>query len=154
MMLLSIFIAATLALTFLELLLPGGILGFLAAISLLVATWLGFDNYGFFGGMIVFFGTLVALAILSFIEFKLLAKTPYGQKFFLNTSIKGHSNKAQSEDSIIGKTGTALTRLNPSGKVLVEGKNYEAHSRDGFIENGQTIKVVGQDNFKLTIEKL
>ena len=153
-MMLSIFIIATLVLTFLELLLPGGILGVLAAICLLIATWFGFDNHGFFGGVAMFFGTLVALAVLSFIEFKLMAKTSYGKKFFLNASIDGHSNQAQADNSIIGKKGTALTRLNPSGKVLIDGKNYEAHSQDGFIENGHEISVVAQDNFKLTVKKL
>ena len=154
MIMLSIFITATLVLTFLELLLPGGILGVLAAICLLIATWFGFDNYGFFGGVVVFFGTLAALGVLSFIEFKLMAKTSYGKKFFLNTSIDGHSNQAQTDDSIIGKRGTALTRLNPSGKILINGKNYEAYSQDGFIENGNEISVVAQDNFKLTVKKL
>ena len=154
MILLSIFVIATLVLTFLELLLPGGILGVLAAICLLIATWLGFDSYGFFGGITVFLGTLVALAVLSFIEFKLMAKTSYGKMFFLNTSVDGHSNKAQADDSIVGKEGTALTRLNPSGRVLINGKNYEAYSQDGFIENGHDIAVVAQDNFKLTVKKL
>ena len=153
-MMLSIFVLATLVLTFLELLLPGGVLGILAAISLLIATWLGFDNYGFFGGMVVFWGTLVALAILSFIEIKLMVKTPYGRKFLLDTSVEGRSNKAQAEDSIIGKKGIALTRLNPSGKVLIDHKNYEAHSQDGFIENGHEIAVIAQDNFKLNVKKL
>ena len=154
MMMLSIFIVATLVLTFLELLLPGGVLGVLAAISLMIATWFGFEIYGFFGGLSVFFGTLVALVVLSFIEFKLLAKTPYGQKFFLSTTIDGRSNKVQAEDSIVGQEGIALTRLNPSGKVLINGKNYEAYSQDGFIENGQKISIVGNDNFKLTVKKL
>ena len=52
-MMILIFVVATLLLAFLELLLPGGILGVLAAISLLVATWFGFDSYGFFGGISV-----------------------------------------------------------------------------------------------------
>lgn len=154
MTLLLILVGATLVLTFLELLLPGGVLGVLAAISLLVATWLGFDSYGFFGGITVFFGTLVALVILTFVEFRLMAKTPYGRRFFLDTSIDGHSNKAQAEDSIIGKKGIALTRLNPSGRVSIGNKNYEAYSQDGFIEDGQEIAVVARDDFKLTIKKL
>ena len=154
MTLLLIFVVATLVLTFLELLLPGGVLGILAAISLLIATWIGFDIYGFFGGITVFFGTLITLVILTFVEFKLMAKTPYGQRFFLNASIDGHSNKAQAEDSIIGKKGIALTRLNPSGKVSINNQNYEAYSQDGFIENGQGIAVVARDDFKLTVKKI
>lgn len=152
-MMISIFVIATLILAFLELLLPGGVLGILAAISLLVATWFGFESYGFFGGITVFFGTLVALIVFTFFEFKLMAKTSYGRKFFLDTSVSGRSNSAQAEDSIIGKKGIALTRLNPSGKIAVNGKNYEAHSQDGYIENGEEVEVVTQDNFKLTIKK-
>lgn len=153
MTMIFIFIAATLALTFLELLLPGGILGILAVISLIAATWFGFDGYGLFGGITVFFGTLFALVALTFIELKLLAKTPYGKKFFLNTSIKGRSNKAQAESSIVGKKGIALTRLNPSGRIVIDNKQYEAYSQDGFVEDGQDVKVIAQDNFKLTIRK-
>ena len=153
-MMIAIFIVATLILTFLELLLPGGVLGVLAAISLLLATWFGFDGYGFFGSMIVFFGTLIALIVLTFVEFKLMAKTEFGRKFFLETTIDGRSNIAQAKDSIIGRRGIALTRLNPSGKVSIDDKNYEAYSQDGFIENGQEVAVVAQDNFKLTIKKL
>ena len=152
-MMIFIFIAATLLLAFLELLLPGGILGVLAAISLLAATWFGFGAYGFLGGLTVFFGTLIALVLLSFIEFKLMVKTPYGKNFLLNTIIEGHSNKMQAEDLIIGKEGIALTRLNPSGKVLINDKNYEAHSQDGYVENGEKIVVAAQDNFKLIIKK-
>ena len=153
-MMIAIFVVATLLLAFLELLLPGGILGVLAAISLLVATWFGFDSYGFFGGISVFFGTLVALVLLSFIEFKLMVKTPYGKKFLLNTVVEGHSNRAPAEDSIIGQEGIALTRLNPSGKVSINEKNYEAHSQDGYVENGEKVVVVTQDNFKLIVKKL
>jgi len=47
----------------------------------------------------------------------------------------------------------AVTRLNPSGKVTIEGKNYEANSQDGYIEAKQEISVVAQNNFKLTIRK-
>ena len=153
MMMISIFIVAALILAFLELLLPGGVLGVLAFISLLVATWFGFESFGFFGGLVVFFGTLVALVLLSFIEFKLMVKTPYGKKFLLDTVIEGRSNKAQAEDLIVGKEGLALTRLNPSGKVSINGKNYEAQSQDGYVENGEKIVVVTQDNFKLIIKK-
>ena len=37
---------------------------------------------------------------------------------------------------------------------MIEGKNYEASSQDGYIEAKQAITVVAQNNFKLTIKKL
>ena len=153
-MMITLFIVITLVLVFLEVLLPGGILGVFAAISLIVATGFGVEAYGFFGGLMVLTGTLVSIILLLFAEFKLLVKMPYGRKFLLNTAIDGRSNQAQAEASIIGKEGVTLTRLNPSGKVSINGKNYEAHSRDGFIENKYEISVVDQDNFKLIVQKL
>ena len=148
------FIVAALVLVFFEVMLPGGVLGVLSALCLLVATWFSFEAYGVMGGMAVFFGTLLAMALLVFVEFKLLAKTSIGQKFFLKASIEGHTRGAVAEDSVIGKEGMTLTRLNPSGKIAVDGKNYEAYSQDGYIERDQAIAVVAQDNFKLIIKKL
>lgn len=148
------FIVAALVLVFFEIILPGGVLGVLGALCVLAATWFGFDAYGVVGGVTVFFGTLVAIAVLVFVEFKLLAKTSLGQKFFLKASIEGHTREAVAEDSIIGREGIALTRLNPAGKVAVDGKSYEAHSQDGYIDRDQAIAVVAQDNFKLIIKKL
>lgn len=147
-------IIAALVLVFFEIILPGGILGVLAALCVLAATWFGYDAYGAMGGVVVFFGTLFAIAVLAFVEFKLMAKTSYGQKFFLKSSIEGHTRGAVAEDSVIGKEGMTLTRLNPSGKVAIDGKNYEAASQDGYVERDQPIAVIAQDNFKLIIKKL
>lgn len=148
------FVVAALVLVFFEIILPGGILGVLAALCVLVATWLGFDEYGALGGIGIFVGTCITVAVAAFIEFKLLAKTSLGKAFFLKASVTGHSNESPADESIIGKEGTALTRLNPSGKVAIEGQSYEAYSQDGYIESGEFITVVKKDNFKLIIRKL
>ena len=122
-------IIVTLLLVFFEVILPGGILGILAFICLLAATWVGFTNYGFLSGLSVFFGTLLLSMVLLFIEFKLLAKTTYGKKFLLSTTIAVRSNQAQSDDSIVGEKGLALTRLNPSGKI---SRTYSSFRKNGF----------------------
>ena len=147
-------IAAALVLVFFEILLPGGVLGVLAALCVLAATWFGFESYGVFGAAVVFLGTLVAIGLLAFLEFKLLANTPFGRKFFLKSAVEGHTRAAVAEDSITGKQGVALTRLNPSGKVAIGTKTYEASSQDGYIERDEAIQVVAQDSFKLIIKKL
>lgn len=148
------FTAAALLLVFFEVLLPGGVLGVLSALCLLTASWIGYDTYGLIGGCAIFFGTILLMVVMVFVEFKLLGKTSFGQKFFLKSSIEGHTRAVVAEDSVIGKEGMTLTRLNPSGKIAVEGKSYEAYSQDGYIERDQAIAVVAQDNFKLIIKKL
>jgi len=148
------FTAAAVLLVFFEVLLPGGVLGVLSALCLLAASWIGYDTYGLMAGGAVFFGTILLMIVLVLVEFKLLGKTSFGQKFFLKSAIEGHTRAPVAEAAVIGKEGMTLTRLNPSGKIAIEGKSYEAYSQDGYIEPDQAIAVVAQDNFKLIIKKL
>lgn len=146
-------ILAALVLVFFEVILPGGILGLLALACIVGATWVGFAEYGAVGGVATFLGSLIAVGVLVFIEFKLMANSKWGKGFFLGSSVTGHSNVAQGEDSIVGMEAIAITRLNPSGKVAIDGRSYEAHSLDGYIDSGQTVVVAKRDNFKLIIKK-
>ena len=56
-------IAAALILVFFEVILPGGILGLMAAACIVAATWLGFSEFGIVGGASVFIGSLVAIVV-------------------------------------------------------------------------------------------
>ncbi|MGJ8637815.1 MAG: NfeD family protein [Opitutaceae bacterium] len=147
-------ILAALVLVFFEIILPGGILGVVAAVCVIAASWLGTVEYGALAGVGIFVGTCLAIVVMGYVEFKFLAKSKLGKGFFLDETVTGHTNSSIAEDSIIGKEGTALTRLNPSGKVAIEGQSYEAHSQDGYIDSGELIGVVAKDNLKLIIKKL
>ncbi|TVP81494.1 MAG: hypothetical protein EA353_01495 [Puniceicoccaceae bacterium] len=147
-------IIAALVLVFFEVILPGGILGLMAALCILLATWLAGAEFGASAALFTFLGSLLAVGLLVYIEFKLLAHTSLSQAFFLKSSVTGHSNTAPAELSVVGQQGVALTRLNPSGKVAIDGETYQASSRDGFIEADTPVRVADQDNFKLIIEKL
>ena len=147
-------LVAAFILVFFEVILPGGVLGIMAALCVILASWFAGAEYGAGIGFLTLVGSAAAIAILVYIEFKLLARTSIGSAFFLKSSVTGHSNIAPAEVSITGKEGNSLTRLNPSGKVAIDGKSYEAYSQDGYIEADLPIQVVAQDNFKLIIKKL
>ncbi|MGB0415310.1 MAG: NfeD family protein [Coraliomargarita sp.] len=146
-------ILATLVLTALEVFLPGGVLGVAACVCLVVASYLSYESFGLFTATMVFFGTVLAALVLAILQFRYLIKTPVGQKLFLRNTVDGHSNETSGSDDIVGKTGQALTRLNPTGMVTIDGKQFEAHSEDGFIEQNQSVRVVARDSFKLIIQK-
>lgn len=147
-------IAAALILIFFEVILPGGILGLVAALCIIVATWLAGAEYGAGGAILTFLASLLAVGLLLYIQFKVLARTSLGNAFFLKSTVTGRSNRAQAEPSVVGQEGVALTRLNPSGKVAIGGESYQAYSQDGYIEVDTPVVVAGQDNFKLIIKKL
>jgi len=147
-----ILIVVALVLIAFEIILPGGILGVIAGLCVIAATVLANIDYGIWMAVAVFFSSAVLIITLILIEFKLLKNTSLGNAFFLKNSVTGHTGPT-TDVSLVGKHGMAVTRLNPSGKVTIEGKNYEANSQDGYIEAKQEISVVAQNNFKLTIRK-
>lgn len=55
-------------------------------------------------------------------------------------------------NSLTGKTGTAYTVLRPSGKVLIDGKIYDAVSLWGMIEKNTEIVVVKVEAAQLYVE--
>ncbi len=145
-----------LVLVFFEVLLPSGVLGVIAAIAWLAASYLAFVDYGLFGAMLVFGGSLVLGVFLIFLEFKLLGKTNYGGNFFLKAHVGEGNGVAKRADSKtrLGKQAETLTRLNPSGIIRLDGERFEARSVDGFIESGQPVEILSEDTFRLTVKKL
>lgn len=141
-------------LVFLEVLLPGGILGLLAAACLIGATIKTAALYGGFAAALVFMGAILLGLVMVVLEFKLFAKTRFGKRFFLTRTVGSGNGVEVNSDALIGAEGVALTRLNPAGKVEVNGKSYDAHCRDGYLESGTPIQIISKDSFKLIIKKL
>ena len=147
-------IVAAIVLVFFEVILPGGILGTIAVLCVLLATWITAAQFGISAAVLTFLGASIAISLLVFIEFKVLARTSLGRGFFLKAKVTGRSNQAPGSADIVGREGLALTRLNPSGIVKVDGQSYQAQSLDGYVDSGDSIRVSSQDNFKLIIQKL
>jgi len=132
-----------------EVLVPGGILGLLGGLALLGGVGTAFYDYGLSGGVIAFISALGLLAIVLWLEFVLLPKTALGRRMFLQSAVTG-TTKSPTEN-LVGHTGKAVTALGPTGYVQIEGKQYEAFSRSGFVDAGSTVKVVGEDSFRLIV---
>lgn len=147
------FLVVASVLIFLEVLLPGGILGLLAAVCLIGATVQTGLVYDWTTASLVFMGSILAALLLVVVEFKIFAKTRFGKRFFLSRVVEGRTTRAFTAEDMRGKEGLALTRLNPSGRVEIEGHTYEAQTRDGYLEAGTAITVISQDNFKLIIKQ-
>lgn len=53
---------------------------------------------------------------------------------------------------LVGKTGTALTPLRPSGTAEIEGKRYSVVTDATFVDAGAGITVVSVDGSKITVK--
>ncbi len=57
-----------------------------------------------------------------------------------------------SYQDLIGKTGTALTPLRPSGIALIDGQRYSVETQAMFLEKDSPITVISVNGTKITVQ--
>ncbi len=67
---------------------------------------------------------------------------------------EGYIGVDQEQSSLIGEEGTAHTVLRPSGKVSIKDKIYDAKAEYGFINKGDTIKVMRYETGQIYVNKV
>lgn len=150
---LGFFILGT-ALIFLEILVPGGILGFAGGLAMVGGCALAFSEFGVDGGLLAVLAAAALLSITLYFEFKLLPRTKLGGRMFLRSEVSGVSSSTADRLALVGKIGQAVTTLAPTGVIVLDGKNFEAFSRDGLVNPGAQLEVVAVDNFRLVVKKI
>jgi membrane-bound serine protease (ClpP class) len=81
-------------------------------------------------------------------------------KFFKKVALTTTQNRTQGytssffTDQMRGKTGIAHTVLRPGGKILIEGKIYDAYTQGDYINKGESIEVIGEETTSLRVKKI
>ena len=136
-------------LVFLETFIPsGGILGFVAAASLVGAVILAFMQSGTIGWTILLIA-LVCVPVLILLGLKVLPRTPFGRKLLLmgpHEKFGDAGGKAgisdQNFDLLNGKTGVTVTQLRPSGVAEIDGERYSVVAEGEIIDPGCDVVVI------------
>jgi len=144
-----------------EIIVPGGILGLLGGVVLFAAVGYAFTEFGLMGAGVTFLASVVLTAIVVILEFYILAQTKFGQKLALSSASTGRIRYGSRDDQfdaggdsdLTGKRGEAVTAMAPSGRIVIDGKTYEAYSQSGFLERGEAVEVIGRDAFRVVVQK-
>jgi membrane-bound serine protease (ClpP class) len=96
--------------------------------------------------------------LLSFILILWLSSRIGEKGMFRKVALIADLSDSLSEDPgghyLIGKTGTAMTTLRPSGKVIINDEAYDAVSAQNYIESGKNVVVVKFENMQLCVEEI
>ncbi len=123
-----------------EIILPsGGLLSILALGCIGYSLYMVFDTISTTAGMAFVAADIIMLPALVLLGIKLLAKSPATLKKALSSK-DGVTSQSPEMEAYIGKEGTALTDLRPSGTVNINGKRVDAVSRGEYI--GKNSKIV------------
>jgi membrane-bound serine protease (ClpP class) len=146
-----LFALAGLILFVAEVFLPGGVAGVAAAVCLFAAAVAAFPAFGFKGGLVACMLVLGGAMAFFALWVRILPRTKMGGQIILSTAVPEETNPLQ---SLIGKTGTAETRLSPAGVARVEGQRLDVVSDGAFLESGTPVRVVRVRGNHITVSRV
>ena len=94
--------------------------------------------------------------IVFFIFGKQLMKTNRFNKLVLQDAMhasKGFVSFDIQNEIRIGNTAIAYSDLRPSGKIIIEGKVFNANAETGFIEKNSEVKITEIDGLRIVVRK-
>lgn len=127
-----------------------GVLGVLAASSLIASVSVGFMHSWLLGfGML--FGALLLVPLAIYGAIKVWPHTPIG-KLILNTPPTEEEVRPRSPyATLVGKIGVCRSPMLPSGQIRIDQTNYDAVSAGMPIEAGQAIRVVSASGNRIVV---
>jgi membrane-bound ClpP family serine protease len=133
------------------LLVPGiTVAGIGGAILIVGGVIMAYHNHGSTVGNFTLLGT----ALISFLTVFIVLKSGTWRKLMLKKNISGKVNVIDQTGTEvkIGDMGKTVTRLNPIGKVVINGNYFEAQSLNKFIDQKTDIEVIKVLSNKLVVK--
>jgi membrane-bound ClpP family serine protease len=140
-----LFVAA-LGLIALEIFIPsGGVLGILAALALIGSLAVAFSG-GTMTGVTMLLVTIVVVPTALALAVRWWPHTPIGRLIVLQTpasedDVLPDSPEYRGLGSLVGKRGTAKTKMLPSGVIVIDDQSYDAVADGMAVDPGQTVRV-------------
>ena len=142
-----------------------GIGGILCVLFALITSMLNNDFFDFTPIVIpdlnqalltVFLGLILGTALIIYLVSRIGTKGIFGRLALAKeqTTDEGYVGVPTEQISIVGSEGIATTDLRPAGKIIIDGKHYDAVSQYGdFIEKGTSIIVTKYEATQLYVRK-
>jgi membrane-bound serine protease (ClpP class) len=145
---------------FAELLLPaGGLIGIAGFGAMVAGIVLGFVHHGTTVGTVLLIGSLLLMPFLVALGLKIFPNTFVGKRLILKdvlvgkTAVPNAPDEAQQAD-LVGKEGTALTDLRPSGMARVDGRKLSVVTMGDYIEHEARVKVIKTEGNRIVVRRL
>lgn len=148
---------------------PGLIAGTIGGILIIASLWLamvdganfdridGDDPLGYSltevlikPGITLAWSMLAALALM-LVLMRYLPNIPLFRGFIIEESLTSGTAETTGPTSLVGRTGTAITELRPSGNAEIDGRTVSVIARKGTIDVGTRIRVL-EDGMRILVE--
>jgi membrane-bound serine protease (ClpP class) len=138
-----------------EFFVPGGILGILGGVLLIISTalgWYEWPDYGMYIALGEAFGALV-LIIVGLIIIRQTGANRVMMLMDTQDVSEGYVSD-ESKSELVGCEGEAYTMLRPAGTVIIDDERYGAVADGAFIPKGATVRVVEVHGNRVVVEQV
>jgi membrane-bound serine protease (ClpP class) len=108
-------------------------------------------NFGLRTGNLVLVIVLVGIVVGTLCWMRYLPDSPMARLFISRGTI---GNIGAEQPELVGRTGTALTTLRPSGAALIEGQRVDVVSEGQMIQKGSQIKVIATEGLRVVVRAM
>ena len=141
-----------------ELFVPAaGIIGLVGLGSMTAGVVLAYSNYGVTVGTTFLIGVVLATPAVLALYFKIFPQSFVGRWLILRSPQRTVEDATAQEtdhrQSLVGKEGTAVTSLRPSGTAAIDGSRYSVVSAGDFIEQGDGVVVKRVEGPRIVVRK-
>lgn len=141
-------------LLFLEIFIPGGILGLLGVGSILLAIVLTADTL--VEGLIYTLAALLLVGALVYVSYRSKATRSLWYKMSLSIRQEnkaGYVGPQASYEEYVGEQGRAISNLRPAGAVELNGDRVDAVTEGGYIQAGASITVIKVEGTRIIVRE-
>ena len=137
-------------LLFLEIFVPGGVLGILGVLLMGYGCYLAFDLSAAWGASAVGLSVIVAVTAI-----RLVARSRLGKQLVLDDA-GARDWKAAEEglEELVGSAGRTLTQLRPAGLAEIGDKRLDVVADNELIAGGVAVRVVEVEGNRVVVEAM
>lgn len=146
--LITLIILGLLALILEILVIPGGVVGVVGCVMMLVGVFIAYIKYGALAGNI----TLITTLVLTTVSVIMVLRSKTWNRLTLKTNIDSKMNEFDNSKIAVGMTGVAVSRLAPAGTGKFGDELVEVHSFNDFIDVNSEIVIVKIDGGKIIVK--
>lgn len=153
MQIFAITLSLGLALVGAEIFLPGAVLGIVGGLCLTAAVVAGF--YAFPGAGLYIaaaIALLLGLAVYAWLRF--FPKSRIGRSMTVEQDLAHSRATDPALRSLIGKTGTTLSELRPSGYAIINGQRQDVITEGAMIPKATPVRVIRTQFNSLVVERI
>ncbi len=138
---------------YLEFFLPGLIMGLIGC-GLVISSIVYFciSSPSLYSFVFYFLLTTISIALIVKLALYQIKKTKDKNTFYLGSDQSGYKASI-SKTHLIGKRGTTLTDLKPSGHVSINNKKITATSDGEYMDKGENIVVIGEEGSRIIVKR-